>query len=56
MRLTYGILLDTLTGLNNFRLFYPHLDFMYHIFVHPSDEDEHEVGMGLLGLVVIGPT
>lgn len=50
--LTYGIFTDSLQGLNNFRLFYPHLNFGYEIYVYPGEgQAETYVGRG----VVIGP-
>ena len=49
MRLTYGIFSDALRGLNNFRLFYPHLDFGFEIYVY-DDEDEQYVGRGYLAV------
>ncbi|CAD6575573.1 MAG: hypothetical protein ASARMPREDX12_007381 [Alectoria sarmentosa] len=47
--LTYGIFTDVLQGLNNFRLFYPHLNFFYEVYVYPGEEaDENYVGIGQL--------
>ncbi|KAL9065259.1 MAG: hypothetical protein Q9161_008338 [Pseudevernia consocians] len=49
--LTYGIFTDALQGLNNFRLFYPHLNFWYEIYVYPGEEMlENYVGVGQLGI------
>ena len=45
--LTYGIFDDALLGVNQFRLFYPHLDFVYEIFVYPDGEPESEVCVGI---------
>ena len=47
--LTYGIFSDSLRGINNFRLFYPHLDFAFEIYVY-DDGDEHYVGRGYLAV------
>ena len=49
MHLTYGIFSDALRGLNNFRLFYPHLDFRFEIYVY-DEEGEQYVGRGLLSI------
>ena len=49
--LTYGIFVDTLRGLNAFRLFYPHLDFNYEIFLYPSEARlEYYLGLGTLNV------
>lgn len=48
--LTYGILGDALRGLNNFRLFYPHLDFAFEIYVYGGREEDY-VGRGYLAVV-----
>ena len=41
---------DALQGLNNFRLFYPHLDFAYEVFVSLSVESsETYLAWGELG-------
>ncbi|CAF9939216.1 hypothetical protein IMSHALPRED_001252 [Imshaugia aleurites] len=36
--LTYGLFTDALRGINDFRLFYPHLNFLYEIYVYLGDE------------------
>ena len=46
--LTYGMLADTLPGLNNFRLFYPHLDFDFEIFLPQQEDIEIQTGIGAL--------
>lgn len=40
--------MDVLQGINNFRLFYPHLNFMYEIYLDPGGEEELYVGKGQL--------
>lgn len=52
--LTYGIVTDALLGVNNFRLFYPHLNFQFDIYVFPSIEhDEVYVGNGQLNAFIL---
>ncbi|KAM0800383.1 hypothetical protein BDR22DRAFT_889433 [Usnea florida] len=50
IHLTYGIWGDALTGLNQFRLFYPHLDFGFEIYVYDDDDEELYVGLGYLSV------
>ena len=45
--MTYGIFHDALRGLNDFRLFYPKLNFQYEVYIYPDDRgDENYIGLG----------
>ena len=46
LSLTYGIFCDATLGINQFRLFYPHLDFVYEIYVRHNEESESEYRVG----------
>ena len=39
VNMTYGMASDALRGANHFRLFYPHLNFFFIVFVYPGEEE-----------------